>query len=88
MSASKHYLIALLISQRWELLLLDLLGWDLSCPTPQTILDQLLYRIEAESSEAGRVGPFNLKMIRTHSGMVLYVHIGHTCCTFKCTACI
>jgi len=52
---------------RWELLLLDLLGWDLSCPTPQTILDQLLYRIEAESAASGRVGPFSLKMIRTHS---------------------
>ena len=47
--------------------MLDLLGWDLSCPTPQTILDQLLYRIEAESAASGRAGPFNLKMIRTHS---------------------
>ncbi len=64
-------LIGFLIFQRWELLLLDLLGWDLACCTPHTVLDQLLHRIAAEDDADGNLllssSSFDLATIRNHA---------------------
>lgn len=54
---------------RWELLLLDILGWDMSCSTPLTILDQLLHRLVDESDTSA--SPFDLKTVRKHSEIFL-----------------
>ena len=50
--------------QQWELLVLQVLGWDLSAVTPYGILDQLLRSLDSSSSSSS---PLDLDLVRRHA---------------------
>ena len=54
----------LLFLQTWELMILNVLGWDLSAVTPYSILDQLLRSLELDAP-ADKKAP--VEKIRKHA---------------------
>ena len=55
------YLYLFFSIQKWELLVLEVLNWDLSVVTPHCVLAQLLQRLELRSSG------FNVSTVKRHA---------------------
>ena len=52
------------VFQTWELMILNVLGWDLSAVTPYSILDQLLRSLELDNSAETAL---SMEKVRKHA---------------------